>query len=79
MGANRHLDKSQKRKPLSMLFPSTTPFCEGTGLSAAVSVKTETGLQQPPEACSRSAPLIGDQKVTFDLEGTLICLKNLSN
>lgn len=64
-----------------MLLPSKTPFCEGTRLSAVVRacVKTEARLQQPPEAYSRSAPLKEDQEVTFDLEGILICLKNLSN
>lgn len=64
-----------------MLLPSTTPFCEGARLSAVVRAcaKTEERLQQPPEACSRSAPLEEDQKVTFYLKGILICLKNLSN
>lgn len=64
-----------------MLLPSTTPFCEGARPSAAMRecAKTEARLQQPPEACSRSAPLKEDQKVTFDLKGILMCLKNLSN
>lgn len=42
-------------------------------------MKRKAGLQQATEACSRSTPLIEDQEVTFDLEGILICLKNLSN
>lgn len=64
-----------------MLLPSITPFCEGARLSAAVRahVKAEARLQQPLEACSRSAPLKEDQKVTFDLKGILISLKNVGN
>lgn len=64
-----------------MLLSSITPFSEGTRLSAVgrVCVKRKARLQQPAEACSRSAPLTEDQEVTFDLEGILICLKNLSN
>lgn len=64
-----------------MLLSSITPFSEGTRLSAVgrVCVKRKARLQQPAEVCSRSAPLTEDQEVTFDLEGILICLKNLSN
>lgn len=60
---------------------SSTLFSEGTRLHAVgrVCVKRRARLQQPAEACSRSAPVTEDQEVTFDLEGILICLKKLSS